>query len=268
MHALDPTNITGADRSAYWSMQGRDAPSTVFLPPGQSALWLDPRETSPNVLLGVQTRDGLFVMAPGDVLPVGPGDRQVKVWNQHRANAGTFTAAQAAPLIGYVRLRAVTARDLPFVLTMNGRGLGTRVSQLFAGTVAEGNYFWLPTTNLKGIRFAVVPLSPAGDTFAGAPADFTATLAPRPLLTIGENVVTGPLPAIGVIEPVKVNAVQSVDPDFTWPGQPAETLIASNVETSWDREVVVGCDWLGVHVSAVAGTGTSATRVAVFVEGR
>lgn len=274
---MKPISVQGInfnDRGAYWSLGQRDTPSTAVVPAGTTFLYLDPRRTTPNVLLGVDVQGQRYVMAPGDCIPVGRTVRSVLLWNPLRS---LFTAGdyiQSGPgLVGYLDLRAGTADEaLPLVTSKPHRECLPPANVLFMGRVSSGSVISLPTTNLSGLRISLrginnitnVPRLIEGTDFVGG-------------VKVGHRVVGGNWDAAGLAAPVASDALPMAQVDeadagsnSTMEASDQDVVVVSGTGSNhtWDRQVVAGSAAVRLTPYITSGTNFLAGWVALFVEGR
>jgi len=265
MLPVNPNAINGNDRAAFWSLGGRSNPSTVTIPIGQTFLWLDPSVTTPNVLLGVRGAGGTFYMRPGDVVRIGARQGSLRVWN---ALLDVMTPPGVTSLVGYLGLKSGTDGELPAIVASRGAGIHPRATMLCASVVTVGYDIWVPLCNLTGVRVSVQPLLGNAVANYSAPADFAATIRPSLVWPIPNASLQVP-PSTPPYDPIAVVGLEDPGTFFgQWFIASEQDLTASQLQMAWDRPVVVPSFALSLSPVVVTGTGVSATRLAVFVEGR
>ncbi len=266
MIPANPNGINGNDRGAFWALGNRQAPSAVAIPSGLAFLYLDPRVTTPNVVLGVKSPAGTFYMRPGDVLPLNGRGATLRVWNALK-DVFPLSNVDTAPLVGFLGLKAGTAEELPSIVATKGTAPHPRAQLLSAGAVNSGSSFQIPTANLTGLRIVVLPMNVAGHVIA-APADFAAviTLATQSAFAMQEPTIVD---ANGW-DPAPVAALEEQLPalyGFTAPSSD-NALVAAQNQLGWDRAIVVPSLFMTLTPSGIAGLGVNAARLFLAVEGR
>lgn len=260
-----PLNVRGA----LWSLPDRNGGAAVSLPDRASFLYLDPRATSPNVLLGVRTREGAFYMAPGDVRPLPAGTTQVLIFNPL---AKFLNPAYTAPLVGFVGLAAGLPAELPAIIASRRDGEGVALGNLlWCGTAAQGADIYVPTLNLTGLRVSLLGVQNVTGAIVGLSAGFVATVTPqttRPELVPGDTYTAGTaasVPALG--EDLPGYAVAgTVDVE-----QAANFYAGASAylaKGSHDFQIACGAVLVALNIAWTAGAGMAANRLYVAVEGR
>jgi hypothetical protein len=266
-------------RTGYWSLPGRDGVALLSIPLGASFLFLDPRTTSPNVILGVDAGDGRMFMGPGDVIPVRPGQSTVKVWNplvQMLDKSLGITFGAKAGLVGFVGLLAGRATELPAIQASAKRSDPVPPAHtIFHGSVEVGIAISLiPTMNLRGLRVYVAGMASATGAWT-IPSDFALTLhvaAVHSLITPSQANPTAPPAGVAALP------VPSLEEDYPSALGLAHynrgarldfsTAALPDHDTVRDLEVPAGCTFMALLASGLAGTGIVANRAILTVEGR
>ena len=267
MIRVEPDHRSGAARDCYWTMGYRPSSATrVSLPPGGRYLWLNPATTTPNVLLGVNLRGVEVYMKPGDLLPLPPHCNSVQVWNPVKRLYVSMSAELVAGQVGQVGLTVLDESEAFAVKANNNPPTSQPLGLLFAAS-AKAGVVYFPTHNLKGVRIIVRALNPAEDTIVPEPADFAATLYMGTALTIASlsNITS----AGTFFDPITTYEQGN---DATFALVPARndqlTTQVAQFQVSWDLPVVAPAALATAQVVGISGTGISANRVALFIEGR
>jgi len=90
-------------------------------------------------------------------------------------------------------------------------------------------------------------------------------------MCIRDSTTSDPVvPAVGSMDPIPVAGIEETMPAlYGFNGDASDQdLTATQTQLTWDRQVVVPSFAVNLKITALAGTGISVARAALFVEGR